>query len=313
MNTITTLIRRVLSLVIILGVAVFFYRAFQQNWTTIQTYAFKPDFLYIALSFFSILATYLLTTYGWFLTLNALTDNKITFFESVAAVNTSNLMKYIPGKVWSYALQMYWLMNVGFSKSLVLYVNLITLYVSLITATILGLGYLALSPDILPLPFTMTLLGTLIAFDLWFIKYNSPVIKKIILMLNKVFGRNIGYYGIRRNHFLYLHAINFLASFCFGIGAYFLCFGIGLDVAGGDIFPVMSSMMLSDVIGFLAVIVPGGLGVREGVMYLILKEDASKTLSLILPIASRIVSMLVDVTLGTIGIVLLKKFTMVKR
>ena len=75
----------------------------------------------------------------------------------------------------------------------------------------------------------------------------------------------------------------------------------------------MSSMMLSDVIGFLTVIVPGGLGVREGVMYFILKGDTPKTLSLILPIASRIISMLVDVTLGTIGIVLLKKLTMVKR
>jgi uncharacterized membrane protein YbhN (UPF0104 family) len=131
--------------------------------------------------------------------------------------------------------------------------------------------------------------------------------------VNRILKRGIGHYHLPGKLFFQLHLINLLAAFCFGIGAYFLCFGIGFDVAGRDIFPVMSSMMLSDVIGFLAVIVPGGLGVREGVMYLILKEDASKALSLILPIASRIVSMLVDVTLGTIGIVLLKKFTMVKR
>ena len=40
--------------------------------------------------------------------------------------------------------------------------------------------------------------------------------------------------------------------------------------AAATCFLVMSSMMLADVIGFLAVIVPGGLGVREGVMYLML-------------------------------------------
>jgi uncharacterized membrane protein YbhN (UPF0104 family) len=308
-----TQIRNAASFLIILGVAFFFTRAFQRNWAGIRTFVFEPDFLYLALSFLSILITYLLMTFSWFLTLNALSGNRITFLASVAAVNTSNLMKYVPGKVWSYALQMYWLVNAGYSKSLVLYVNLITLYSSVITATILGLGYLLFSPNSVALPVTVTLLTATVVFDLWFIHFHAPAFKNIISFLNRVLKRDIGYFSIPRSHFFYLHGINFLAAFCFGISAYFLCLGIGFDVAGSGIFSVMSSMMLSDVIGFMAIIVPGGLGIREGVMYFILKGDASKTLSLILPIASRIVNMLVDITLGTVGIVLLKKLVMVKR
>jgi uncharacterized membrane protein YbhN (UPF0104 family) len=86
-----------------------------------------------------------------------------------------------------------------------------------------------------------------------------------------------------------------------------MCFGIGLEVADKKIFSVMSAMIISDVVGFVAVIVPGGLGVREGVMYFLLKGDTSGALFLILPIATRIVGMLVDILLGTMSFVLLKR------
>jgi uncharacterized membrane protein YbhN (UPF0104 family) len=88
-----------------------------------------------------------------------------------------------------------------------------------------------------------------------------------------------------------------------------MCFGIGLEVADKRIFSVMSAMIISDVVGFLAVIVPGGLGVREGVMYFLLKGETSGALFLILPIATRIVGMSVDILLGTIGFILLKRLT----
>lgn len=108
----------------------------------------------------------------------------------------------------------------------------------------------------------------------------------------------------------YLYLINFLAAFCFGIAAYLLCFGIGFDVDHSKMFLVMSSMMIAEVIGFVAVIAPGGVGVREGVMYLMLSGVSIPALSLILPIATRIVSMLVDIVLGTISLVLLKTYKM---
>ena len=137
--------------------------------------------------------------------------------------------------------------------------------------------------------------------------------KKIISILNRVFQRNIEYYNIPRKHWLYLHLINFLAVFCFGIGAYLLCLGIGFDIAHNAMYSVMSSMLISDVIGFLVIVVPGGLGVREGVMYLMLAGISIPAVSLILPIATRIVSMLVDLFLGAIGFILLNKIASTRK
>ncbi|MGE5172405.1 MAG: hypothetical protein ACM3MD_01095, partial [Betaproteobacteria bacterium] len=176
-------------------------------------------------------------------------------------MNTSSLTKYIPGKVWSYALQMYWLVNAGFSKSLIVYVNLVNLAISIITSLIVGLGYLLSSPDIFPVMVVFPLLLALVLFDVFFIKFNASVTNGMISLFNRAFHRDIKYFDISHGLLVYLHLIHFLAAFCFGIGAYLLCIGIGFEVTPGKILLVMSSLLISDVIGFLAVIVPGGLGV----------------------------------------------------
>lgn len=301
------IIRCVLSLLALFAVSYYFFREFQKNWVNIQAFALKIDLRFILLSFAAVLVNYLLATYAWFFTLNSLSDHKITFSESVATVNSSNLTKYIPGKVWSYALQMYWLANAGFSKSLILYVNILNMCITLITSMILALGYLVFSPGIFPRALTVYLLVTILLFDLLFIKYNSNAFKGFISRLNRIFKRDIGYYEIPTKLLYYLHAINFIAAFCFGLGAYLLCFGIGFDIDHSKILLIMSSLVIADVIGFVAVIVPGGLGVREGVMYAILAGVSIPALAIILPIAARIVSMFVDIFLGTIGIILLKR------
>jgi uncharacterized membrane protein YbhN (UPF0104 family) len=56
------------------------------------------------------------------------------------------------------------------------------------------------------------------------------------------------------------------------------------------------------------VLAPGGLGVREGIMYAMLAGASTAAVSLILPLALRVVTMAVDVLLGLIGLKLLRQF-----
>jgi uncharacterized membrane protein YbhN (UPF0104 family) len=72
-----------------------------------------------------------------------------------------------------------------------------------------------------------------------------------------------------------------------GLAAYLLCVGIGFDIPPQKLFSIVAAALISEVAGFLAIIVPGGLGVKESVMYLILRADSSQTLALILPLALR--------------------------
>ena len=285
----------------------FFLHAFRKNWLLIQSAEIRITATYVVLSFVAFVITYLLTTFGWFLTLNFLSHHKITFLESIAVVNTSNLIKYIPGKVWSYALQIYWLADKGFSKSLIVFTNLVNLFISLMTAMILGLCLLVLLPGIFPHSVTLVLLVTFVAVELCFVIFGEQVVRTVVSAANKFLKREIEYRFMSQKLIYYLHLIYLAAAFFFGLAAYLLCLGFGFQIAVNKVLLIMSSMMIAEVIGFVSFIAPGGLGVREGLMFLMLNGGAVSALSLVLPVGTRIVSMAVDLFLGTIGLVLFNR------
>ena len=71
---------------------------------------------------------------------------------------------------------------------------------------------------------------------------------------------------------------------------------------------VISGFLFSDTVGFLAFLVPGGVGVRESLFYLVLQERGGQSFALILPIVMRLMSMLVDALLGLLGLVYLRTY-----
>ncbi|HYQ17057.1 MAG TPA: hypothetical protein VEQ58_14900, partial [Polyangiaceae bacterium] len=75
---------------------------------------------------------------------------------------------------------------------------------------------------------------------------------------------------------------------------------------------VIGSSLVADVAGFLAIVVPGGIGVREGLMYTILGGQATGSLAIVMPVASRLLNMAVDVLLGAVAFKLLKTLTVKK-
>jgi hypothetical protein len=187
-----------------------------------------------------------------------------------------------------------------------MYVNLVNLFISIITSLIVGLGCVLFSPGTFPVAVFIPLLLIVVLFDVLFIKFNVPVTHRMLSLVKRIFKRDITCFPISHKLIIYLHVIHYAAAFCFGLSAWLICFGLGIEIGPGKSLLVMSSLLLSDVIGFLAVIVPGGLGVREGLMYLMLSNLSIVSLSLILPVASRIVGMFADIFLGTIAFVLLK-------
>jgi uncharacterized membrane protein YbhN (UPF0104 family) len=309
MSRLRSAIKPVATALILVCVALFFWRAFTHNWAEIRAHQFQLDYPLLALSVAAIAASYVPATYGWHLAVNTLSAmHKVTFAQSFATVNTSGLTRYVPGKVWNLALQMYWLTKLGISKPLVVYVNLINLFVGIVTEVILGLAYLLLSSDKIPLSTTLSLLAALLVLDLGVIRYQSHIFNFLIGLLNRVFKRDLPRSNVPAKLMLQLHGIQFISCFMFGIGAYFLCLGLGYRLVFREALLIMASLLLSEVGGILAVLSPGGLGVREGIMYAMLTGASTAALALILPLAARGVTMIVDVLLGLVGLKLLRQF-----
>lgn len=292
--------------VLVACVVVFFYRAFERNWTSIRSHDFqlRPGYLLAAAA--GALATSLLGTLAWSTSLNALSSSKIRFRQSVAAVNASGLTKYIPGKIWSYALQMYWLNGLGFAKALVVYVNLMNLAISLGTSLMLGLVCLAVSSAALPLSALLGALAALLVIDVCAVLFNRTLVNYVISLFNRVLKRELSYIHVGPPLLLRLHLIHLTAAVTSGLGAYAFCFAIGYPISVDRGLVVIGSSLVADVAGFLAIVVPGGIGVREGLMYAILGGAATGSLAIVMPVASRLLNMAVDVLLGAVAFKLLK-------
>lgn len=291
-------------------IAYFFYRALQRNWASIQAQhvEFQPGYLVLAVV--CMLVTYLVPTYGWQFTVNALGGGKkLTFSQTVAVVNSSNLVKYVPGKVLTYALQMYWLGGRGFSKSLVIYVNALNLLISLAVSIVVGFICLLFAPSPIPTSVTLAIVIVGIVLDVVGFKYHAAVLKLMIRVYNRFLKREVRYLDVPGSLLARLHVVHLISVLAFGISAYFTSLGIGYYLPLASAPRLMAAILIADTVAFFAVITPGGLGVREGLMYLALGGAKGTSLALTLPIATRAVHMCVDLLLGGVAFKLLGNLT----
>lgn len=295
---------------LVLGaIAYFFYRAFQRNWDKVRSHAFVFDYVALALAVVSLLATYLIATWGWHRSINALSrGSQLSMAQSMAAVNSSNLTKYLPGKVWAYALQLYWLSGAGFSKALVTYVNVINLGISVVTTLMAGLLLLLWSPGQLGFGATLAALLVVVSADILGVRFHAPLLRAALSLVSRWLKRDLTYFEPPRRVWLELHALHLAAAFAFGLAAYFTALGIGYPLPLARAPLVMSALLIADLVGFVAIFVPGGLGVREGFMYMMLGGGASGALALTLPLAIRMLNMVVDLALGGLALHLSRGF-----
>jgi hypothetical protein len=289
-----------IAAVVIIALIGFFYSLeIEKNWASIQNFKLVVNIYYLlgALSFY--LLSYLLETYIWQVCINKyLGRHELNFLKSFAVVNSSGLLKYLPGRVWTYTAQLVWLKKYGISKSIILYVNLICILGSLIVSLYLGLVYLALYSDLMGIMTIILLSAVLVLCNIAYIIWNSALVNKLVTAAGKLFNKEIQPLLNAQALIFYIQFIYICSWSLMGFGGYFLAKGIGLDIPFGSMFAVLASMSLSWLIGYFAFISPGGLGVREGVMLLMLSGIVDVRTALIFPILSRLMYLISEALLG---------------
>ena len=293
------------SVLIILLIGYFYSVEVRKNWTTLQDFKFVINIYYLTISLFLYLLSYLLETYIWQVCINKhLGRHELNFSQSIAVVNASGLLKYLPGRVWTYTAQILWLKKYGVSRPVILYVNLICMIGSVTVSLYLGLIYIALYTTLMRSATIVLTLSVLILINIGYIKWNSLVINKFIGLAGKLLNKEIEPLHDSKILIVFIQGIYICSWFLMGIGSYFLAKGIGLNILFAHMFAVLASMCLSWMAGYFAVIVPGGIGVREGIMLLMLQNIVTAQTALIFPILSRLLYMIAEVFLGILAILI---------
>ena len=287
------------SLLLIVLIGYFYSLEFKKNWGLLRQFEIAISFRYLLISFFLFLLSFLLETYIWKVCMNKhLGRPALNFTQSIAVVNGSGILKYLPGRIWTYTAQMVWLKKYNISKSVILYVNLICILGALIVSVYLSLIYLALNTNVLSIKVIMLLFVAFILFNVLYITGNSLFMNKLILLAGRLLKKELQPLPSSKSLLLFIQVVYTCSWSLTGLGGYFLAKGIGLPILFTSIFALLAAMSLSWLVGYFVVLSPGGLGIREGMMLFMLNGVVNTQTALLFPILSRLMYLLVEAFLG---------------
>ena len=294
-----------LSILLVMLFVWFFYKEFKENWESLRTLHLQMNWKYLVLGIFMMIANYLCATLSWHIGINYFDNHKrLKFTQSIAVVNISQLGKYIPGKLWSYMVQIYWLASKGVPKTTVLYLNIVTTSLTILVSMLMGCLFLMMLPDWYHLKTEILIfIGLLLILNL--VLLNNNFLRFFIGMFSKIIKQNISFNQLSSCRIISMQFLYITGALFWILAGCFITLGIGFDLGGMRIVFIAAAMLLGDVIGFIILIAPGGLGVREGTIFLILKGTGIIQYALIFPIVVRLLSILTDLIMGIVSVLII--------
>ncbi len=296
-----------LSILLVVLFIWFFYKEFKENWESIRTLHLEMNWKYLVLGILMMIANYLCTTLSWHIGINYFDNHKkLKFTQSIALVNISQLGKYIPGKLWSYMVQIYWLASKGVPKTTVLYLNIVTTLLTILVSMLLGCLLLIMLPNWYHLRTEILIfIGLLLIINL--VLFNNNFLKYFIEMFSRITKQKVSFYQLSTRRIISMQLLYITGALFWALAGCFISLSIGFNLDSLRMLFISSAMLLGDVIGFLILIAPGGLGVREGTMFLILKGAGIIQFALIFPIIVRLLSIVTDLIMGIVSVLIISK------
>lgn len=290
---------------LIIGIiAWYFWQTLSSNWNQVSQLKIKfgpSTLLAVFLHAFSVFISGFLWGETFYLT----TKIKIPLLESVRAHCAAWILKYIPGQVGAYLYKLRWGKNKGASKALTslafLYDFLFLLFAStlpIVPIVFLGSASTNMGPPMLA--------AYVLCLSSIFIVTNKRSAESIQNLIKKISGKKfeniqpLALGSLIRMVLLYslprvTNAIGFIV-----ISSSLLSLGIEDYVTLGAIY------VLAGIIGILAVFVPSGIGVREGIIVILSSSIISVEEAIVLSLLARLYATAADALVATLYLVLLK-------
>jgi uncharacterized membrane protein YbhN (UPF0104 family) len=294
-----------MACLVILAVGYFYWQEFKNPPIDSNLLNLSVNPYCLAIALFLSLLSYLIEAVIWRVIIKKQLGRKgIKFREIITILFASGLFRYLPGRIWTLTTQSLWLKKYGITKSLVLYINLVCMAGLIIFSLYLGLLYVALYTSGLSVAMVVLLFVALASANVLYNRYSKRLINKIFTRAGKITKTEIQQINVSHDLLIIIQFIYTCSWVLTGLATYFLAKGLGLQIVLADTIPIVASMSLSWLAGSLAVFAPAGLGVREGMMLLMLKPVLVTQTALLLPIVSRVMLLLSEVLLGVAALCL---------
>jgi uncharacterized membrane protein YbhN (UPF0104 family) len=227
-----------------------------------------------------LVAVFLIDAAGWVLILRRLGERRIAFRRGCWVWMVSSLSRYLPGGFWPYASRVAMAREVGVKTGVAALSLVLETILLGVSALAVGLPALAMAIGAPVSPFVAAVgivlgLGVLHPQALATGRYLPGRLGRMMAEIRPVPYREV----------LWLFAYYLAFWVLFGVAFMLFAQSLAIDL---PLLQATSSFALAFLAGFVALFAPGGIGVREAAIYLLLAPQVGATAALTLSVASRL-------------------------
>ena len=290
-----TVLRIVLALLVVAAVTV----AVARNWTEVSTDIRNIDGSTFALAAFLVCLPPILTMLGWRILLADLgTDLHVAPSGGVFFVG--QLGKYLPGAVWSIVVQAEMGMRLHIPRRRSAVVAFVTVALAAIAGLIVGMPAVPLlltRGDSATTGWVALLMVPLLGLVLWPRLLNWLVATVLRVLRREPLERQLSGRAVLGASGLFVGA-----WICSGLHAFVLARGTGVDYDASTLaLATISGFALASSLAMFSVVLPAGVGVREGLLVLMLAPITSTSAATAVVVLSRFLTVMADVLFALLG------------
>ena len=277
--------RNILSSLVVALILFFLIRVLYKNWLQVSSFDFAFTWSSLAVSFLMLFGFFFLRVYIWRVMLGNM-GVSIKFLRCIKISFLGSMGKYLPGKVWMVLGKVYLSGQEGIAKPTALASVVLEVVLELTASIVFFLLFLStstkqqvLSENLIYILSLVMVAGLLFLHPRLFYTITNWVLRR---MKQETINASIGYRGM-----LHLFALYCVLVLVQGVAFYFFVNAI-CYVSPRAIFGLSASVAIAGAVGTLSVFTPSGLGVREGVLALLLANYVVTPVAVLLSLLARL-------------------------
>jgi|APSaa5957512622_1039677.scaffolds.fasta_scaffold36981_3 glycosyltransferase 2 family protein len=288
-------IKNILGSIILIIIFYFLFLNLSQNWSELSANMGNLDIFLLIISLLFLLIFYLFHTFVWIQILKK-QGYTVNFKEAFKIRSISEIGKYTPGKVWHIIGRTYLSSKLKIPKITTLTSMVIETLLMLISAGFFIVLFSLNSQDFKTiLILILTILGLLAIRTKYFERVLNKLLKKTRKITNEI------KINISLKFTLLLLVFYLFGWLIIGHSLFFIIKSIYPQIDYSLIFIISGIFAASWALGYISFLTPGGLGVREGIMVLLLYPYLPNALATIVPIIIRLLTILTELVLAAIS------------
>lgn len=305
-------LRWVIQIVVVGAIGFFLVRAVARNWQEVAEFPWHFNPWLLAASFLLLAGTifYMIVLWRWLL---ARLGGKISLSSAFRIFSISSLGRYLPGKVWQVVGMVYLGRKEGVRAEAGVWAALLAQILAVLSGFLVTLAALLLEQKRMLAPLldrsgveSISLWWFILPLVVVLVLLHPRILERITNLLLKLFKREplrfkLSYLGLLG--FFLLYALSWL---CYG-SAFYLFLASVNPLPLSDWVVVTGGFAAAYIVGLLAIFVPGGLGVREGVLALFLAGLVGSGVAAALSFGQRLWFTAMELTFVAISVIFLRR------